>query len=175
MTSEVFVPVALCALALLDAGFSGFRGSTGRDAGLVDHRSNLVAAGWGLGVGVLGLLLISLCTLPALLQESTRSGNYQTLLTAGRRMLVVFGPMAALNLFAIVLYLFATSHEVKAVAMTLVLGPFTLLRPPVIAAGALWAAASSGLPSVRIGSFMAAAVTISVGPVVGWLRFRDVD
>jgi hypothetical protein len=173
MTSAVTVPVILCGLALLDAAFAGFRSSTGRDAGLVDHRYNLVAAGWGIGVGILGLVVIAACTVPWLLRESSRSDNYQSMLTAGTRMLVVYLPMATLNLLAISLYLLATSHEVRAVAMTLVLGPFTLLRPPVIAAGALWASWGSGFAAVWFGALVAAVVTIGVGPAVGWLRFRE--
>jgi hypothetical protein len=155
------------------AAFAGFRGSIGRDAGLVDHRFNLGSAGRGIGFGFVGLTLIAGCTLPALMKSSTRHENYQSLLAAGTRMLVVFAPMAAVNVVAIVIYLLATSHEVRAVAMTMVLGPFTLLRPVVIIAGSLWAGLSSDLPAVWIGAAVAAAVTIAVGPVVGWMRFRE--
>ncbi len=172
MSSAVAVPLVLCALALLDAGFAGFRGSIGRDAALVDHRFNLEAAAWGIGFGLVGLVLIAGCTLPALLLVETRQENYQSLLTGGTRMLLVYAPMAALNLLAISIYVLATSHEVRAVAMTLVLGPFTLLRPPVIAAGAMWAGMSSDLPAVWVGAAVAAIATVAVGPSVGWWRFR---
>lgn len=172
MTAAIIVPVVLCALALLDAGFAGFRGSIGRDARLVDHRFNVASAAWGIGFGFVGLTLIAGCTLPTLVNASTRHKNYESLLTAGTRMLMVFAPMAAVNVVAIVIYLLATSHEVRAVAMTLVLGPFTLLRPLVIIAGSLWAGLSSDLPAVWVGAAVAAGVTIAVGPVVGWMRFR---
>jgi hypothetical protein len=172
VTGAVVVPVALCALALLDAAFAGFRGSIGRDAGLVDHRFNLGSAGRGVGFGIVGLLVIAGCTLPSLIKSSTRHENYRSLLNAGTRMLAVFAPMATVNVIAIVIYLLATSHEVRAVAMTLVLGPFTLLRPVVIIAGSLWAGLSADLVAVQIGAAAAAAVTIAVGPVVGWMRCR---
>jgi hypothetical protein len=172
VSTAVTVPVVLCALALLDAGFAGFRGSIGRDAGLVDHRFNLGSAAWGVGFGVVGLVLIAGCSLPWLLRVETRHENYQSLLTAGGRMLLVYAPMAAVNLVAISIYVLATNHEVRAVAMTLVLGPFTLLRIPVIAAGAIWAGMSSDLAAVQIGAVVAATATLAVGPVVGWWRFH---
>jgi hypothetical protein len=171
MTPAVGVPVTLCGLALLDAGFAGFRGSTGRDAGLVNHRFNLVSAVWGIGIGIFGLLMIAACTLPSLWSPSTRTDNYASLVAGGARMLWVYVPMAGLNLIAIVVYLLSKSHEVRAVAMTLVLGPFTLLRPVVIAGGALWAAVGSDSRAVWIGALVAAVVTIGVGPAVGRLRF----
>lgn len=170
MTAAVAVPAALCALALLDAAFAGFRASVGRDARLVDHRFNVGAAAWGLAVGAGGLALIAAATLPWLAGSTSRADRYADLVAAGGRMLTVYVPMALLNLAAIVVYLAVTNHELRAVAMTLVLGPFTLLRPVVIAGGAAWAAAGGTVPTA-MGATVAAAVTIATGPAVGWLRF----
>lgn len=75
----------------------------------------------------LTLLLLAVSTDPA--------GQYAELVAVGQRMLWVFVPYSGLVLGALVLYRFS-DHDLRAFATVAILGPFTLLRPWVIASGA---------------------------------------
>jgi len=61
--------------------------------------------------------------------------QYADLVAVGERMLWLFVPYAGLVLGALSLYL-VSNHDLRAFATVAILGPFTLLRPWIIAVGA---------------------------------------
>lgn len=157
------VIAALVALELLDAAFSGFRASLGR-TGLIDHRrSDMVAtyrgtalgaalmapavAFFGIDVGLLGAAL----------------SDYRM---AGEAALIVFVPYAALTLLALAAYAFLGWRQ-KYLASAVVLGPFTLLRPVVVAAGSLSGILRVDDATVAIAVTLAAAAILTVEPLAG--------
>jgi hypothetical protein len=147
--------VLLGVLAFIDGTLCGFRASAGRNPriflwgyyGLSMRRGALFAL-----VAIALFLSVGLA-LRALGGEPT----WSALLEAAQKLVLVYSVFAALVVAALGLYLVG-SFDLGVLASVLVLGPFTLIRPLVIYAGALWAAASSdSLPAAAM-SLAAAAV-----------------
>lgn len=146
---------ALTALALLDSMFAGFRSSLGR-TGLIRHRHRDVLAhlrGLGLSAGLLAPVAAV-----TLLDVTVRDGRLATYVTAGRAMLAVYLPFAGLVLAALAGYL-VLRWQHRFLAAALVLGPCTLLRPLVAAAGvgaAGWASRDVLATALALGAVAAA-------------------
>jgi hypothetical protein len=158
----VVVPVVLCLLALVDAGFAGFRAATGRNARIRKRAFHLRAAWRGLGVGVVGFLLVAALLVVAVGAEP---GRYAELVRAGVRMLQVLGPYAVLVVMSLAAYWLLPMRESTFVILV-GLGPFTLVRPVVVAGAAAWAVLGSADWLVRVGALASAAVVLAVGPLV---------
>ena len=131
---KVAVPVVLCVLALLDGCFSGFRAAAGRD-GRIDKRAYARAAcaqgtRWGLAV----IVALAVCSLAALADEP---GRYTEFVRAGTRMLLVLVPYAVLVLGALLGYISLRRTSLQTLMTTLILGPFTLMRPLIVVAAVL--------------------------------------
>jgi hypothetical protein len=80
--------------------------------------------------------LLGALTLLLLMTSADAARQYAELLSVGERMLWVFVPYAVLVLTALVVYLVA-DYDLRAFATVAILGPFTLIRPWVIALGCL--------------------------------------
>lgn len=169
--SDLAVTLTLCGLALVDAAFASWRTATGRDGRLSTPRREWVSFGWGVAAWATCLGLITLACIPALRSVDTRSVELAHLIDGGRRMLGVYLPMAALVVFAVAVHLIGGTHDRRAAAMTIVLGPLTLLRPVVIAAGAL-VAAWPDPGRLWLPALVTVASVVAIGPVLGWIRFR---
>lgn len=141
------IPVLLATLAIIDAAFAGFRAAAGRNARVFKrdyYRTSLLRgalAGFALVVwlGALTILLLWLVDDPR--QE------YAELVRVGARMSWVFVPYAGLVLAALVVYGVA-DNDLRSFATVAILGPFTLIRPWVIALGCVVGLASgASLPT----------------------------
>ncbi len=164
---RVLVPLALAVLALLDGCFSGFRGAAGRDA-RTDKRAYARRAclhGTVAGAAVLGVLTAVCAVLVP--------GRYAAFTTAGGRMLLVLVPYALLVLGALVAYSGSPRPAVQTLASTLVLGPFTLVRPLVVVAGVA-AACSVEVPVVCATSVLSGVLVLLVEPLLRRLPPPDV-
>jgi len=128
-------PSLLALLAIVDAAFAGFRAGAGRNARIFKRayyaRSMLI----GTLFGVMLVTVLGGVTLLLLAASADPAQQYAELVAVGSRMLWVFVPYAVLVLSALALYLFS-DHDLRAFATVAILGPFTLLRPWVIAMGA---------------------------------------
>ncbi|MFJ5230886.1 hypothetical protein ACIQBJ_13445 [Kitasatospora sp. NPDC088391] len=161
----------LAVLALVDAAFSGFRAYAGRDARIRKHRATLRAALRGLAVGAVLLLAPALTALLLLLTAADPARAYATLAAGGLGYLLLLTAYAAAVLLSFAAY-FLLPFRASTLAVVVGLGPLTLLRPPVLAAACLGALLNGGgRPSLLVGA-VAAAATLSVGPVVHrrWYR-----
>jgi len=137
----------LLLLAVVDSTFCGYRAAAGRSA-LIDKRRHYGramrrGAAWGFGA----VLLAGLAIFLALAASSDPDALRQDLKRAGDRMLQVYMP------YAVVLGLafFARawpSVDVRSLTSTLVFGPLTLLRVPVLVAGIVWGVMSAPRPVV---------------------------
>lgn len=157
------VAAALVALGLLDAAFSGFRASLGR-TGLIDHRRSDVLAtyrGAALGAALLAPAVAFFGVDVGLLDATPC--DYRV---AGEAALIVFVPYAALTLLALATYAFMGWRQ-KYLASAAVLGPFTLFRPLVIAAGALLAILRVDDFTVAMAVMLSAAAVLTVEPLAG--------
>jgi hypothetical protein len=133
-------------LAVVDAAFAGFRAAAGRDA-RIDKRAyyrRAVIRGGAAGAGL--CVALAAMTAGALLASGDAGVLWADLLAIGARMLEVLLGYTVLVLTALALYA-TTRLELRILATVTILGPFTLLRPAVIAAATAWgvAAGRSGL------------------------------
>lgn len=160
------IPALLVALALVDAMLCGFRDAAGRCLPIekAGYYRRAVARGLvaGLivlaGLGAVAGLLIGTAADPA--------GSYSTMCSAGASMVWVYGSYATLVFLALGGYLIP-DEDVSTLATVIILGPFTMLRPWVIWAGA--AAAIVAAREVRTAVLAVAAATVMSGlePALG--------
>lgn len=158
----IVASVLLVALAIVDGACSGLRASLGR-SGLVRHldvdrRSALI-----------GLVLVCALLVPAAavagLGLGTGSVPRNEAGAAAWRMLDVLLPYAAVVTTALAAYAVLGWRQ-KYVAMALVLGPFTLVRPLIVIGAAL--AGASGSTSWLLGSVIltGSAAVLAVEPLL---------
>jgi hypothetical protein len=153
----------LFVVATLDAAFSGFRASAGRD-GLVHHRRQDLV-GTARGLMVFGGALVPL---PALVMSSIHGGTatVSDWVAAAGAMLAVYVPYALVVLGALVAFA-VLPWRVGYLATAVLLGPLTFARPLVALAGAVaaWTAVES-FP-VRLGVVGAVVIVLGIEPAVG--------
>ncbi|MFT4265144.1 MAG: hypothetical protein QM572_17305 [Nocardioides sp.] len=150
------VVAAFVVLALADGACSGLRASFGR-TGLVRHRARDVRAA-ATGVGMVAALLVPASVLVSVGSAAGRvSGADVT--HVGRSMLMVLAPYAVVVSLALAAYGLLGWRQ-RYLAMTLILGPCTLVRPPVAVLAAAVGVAASPAP------LLAAAVVLGVAAVL---------
>ncbi len=146
----------LCGLFLLDASFIGFRDAAGREARIFKWRGYYQRA--VLRGAVAGLLTLALVGAGATVTLALGPPNtLETWERALQPMLLVYGTYTVAVLTAFSLWL-VPLVEFRTLASALVLGPFTLIRPLVVLAGALAAMAAS--PTAEV-FFPACAVVLA--------------
>lgn len=159
---RVLVPAALALVALLDGCFSGFRAAAGRDARTAKQAYARAACAQGTCAGAAVLGVLAAYCLMALVVEPDR---YDDFVRAGRRMLLVLVPYAALVLTALLGYVAVPRTGIQTLMSTLVLGPFTLARPLVVLTAVLLGLSATD-PAVRGGVVLSAALVLAVEPLL---------
>ncbi len=160
--------VAIAALAALDVALSGFRASKGR-SGLIDQRAaNQRACRRGLQVGVALLLPSLIVATFVAFQPHGLAG----LSEAARVSLWILGPYAGLVAAALGAYA-VLDWRLKYLAVAVILGPMTWIRPWVATVAAWSAARSSDNPWVWLSGILALLGILAVEPLSGWLWHRQ--
>ena len=155
------VAAALLTLAILDGAFSGFRSSLGR-TGLIRHqRSDVVAAQRGV---VLTAVVLTPTVAFLLVDVLARGASLDDYKVAGEAALLVFVPYASVTFLALGAYTFLGWRK-KYLASALVLGPFTLVRPVVIAAGAVAGVLQTSDASIAMAAVLAALGVLAIEPL----------
>lgn len=155
-------PVLLAVVALLDGCFSGFRAAAGRD-GRIDKRAYARRAcrdGTLAGAAVLGLLAAACGVAMA------TGTSYDAFTRSGRAMLWVLLPYAITVLLALAGWALLRPLWMQTLTSTLVLGPFTLVRPLVVAGGVLAACLATESWAVRATGVLAGVLVLSVEPLL---------
>ncbi|WP_245594391.1 hypothetical protein [Actinospica robiniae] len=165
---HVAVPVALAAVALVDAAFAGFRAATGRNARIEKRRYNLRAAVRGLAIGAASLAVVAAVLGIGLLGTHDAGHAYDALVQAGHRMLMVLMPFAAAVVVSLAGYWLLPMRESTFVILV-GLGPFTLARPLVVLAAAALALHDSHRWLVWAGTLLASGGVLLVEP---WVHRR---
>ncbi len=148
--ARVVVPLLLAFLAIVDSTFAGYRASAGRNGRVFKLAYTRRAIGIGAVVGVAIVAVLAGATAAVLAGLAEPAAVFDDLVGIGARMLEVFVVYAALVLGALALYMTA-AFETQVLSVVVILGPFTFLRPAVIAAAAAWglcachSAAAAGL------------------------------
>jgi len=156
-------------LATVDAAFIGYRDAAGRSA-LIDKRHyyrRALVRGALFGqiavviVGVVAAGMLATSPQPALLFEMFDR--------VGMRMLMVYVPYA-LVLTATFFVRAIPSVDIRSITSVLVFGPFTLIRPLVVLAGAIWGLIAA--PTAGVTLLLALIVSLMLGMEYALDRLR---
>lgn len=150
----VVTAAALVVLAACDGAFSGFRSSVGR-SGLVDHRAEDARA------QVRGLVVVAALLVPAIACALVEPDDA---VEAGTAMLLVYGPYGVLALLALASY-GTLGWRRRFLAMALILGPLTLVRPFVAVAGGVLGVLEADAGTAHAAVVLAVVAVLGVGPV----------
>ena len=163
---DLLLPAAaLYLLACLDGAFAGFRSAAGRNP-------RLFKGAWTRRHMLRGLAYSQLAAVVVVGFTIATAPNVNAVQQAILAMLQVYGLYGGAALLALAVYLLP-HPDVSSLATVLVLGPLTLLRVPVIVAGAGWAVLQTrDLPTAACVA-VAAAVMVFAEPVLGlqWRRW----
>jgi len=171
VTEALLLGAVLSGLAVLDAGFAGFRAAAGREPTLQKWRSGYYprAIRRGLLLGLANVLVVVALGAGLLLASP---GWAPVAARAQAALLVVVGTYAAVVLLAFVPWL-TCHHEVRSLTSVIVFGPLTLARGPVVGAGlalALWTARTRWEACLVLG--VACALVLIAEPLLGVLGRR---
>ena len=158
-------------LATVDSAFIGYREAAGRSA-LIDkrdyYRHALVR---GALLGQIAVALVGLVALAMLAASPQPARLFDTFEQVATRMLMVYVPYALI--ITITFFIRAIpSVDIRSITSVLVFGPFTLVRPLVVLAGAIWG--SLAAPAIEILLLVVLIVTLMLGMeyALGKLRAR---
>lgn len=167
------IPSLLVALALVDAMFCGFRDAAGRNLAIDKRAYFRRAIARGLAAGALAVVLLAAFAALLITTAPVPAAVYSDMISAGATMVWIFATYATLVFAALLAYL-VPSTDVSTLATVIVLGPFTMLRPWVVAAGAIAAALTAREPRTAVLALVAGAVLASLERLLGRARRRGV-
>jgi hypothetical protein len=165
------IALLLWALATVDAAFIGYREAAGRNA-LIDkrayyRRAMIRGALFGqIAVGVAGAVIVVMFILspePYALAKDLRE--------VGSRMLIVYVPYALTILIAFAVRA-VPSVDLRSITSVLVFGPFTLIRPVVVAAGVAWGVLSRPTFVILLIGVVVLFLMLGLEWIIGRLRAR---
>jgi len=162
-------PFLLYLLACIDAACCGYRDAGGRNARIDKRAYYRRALGRGLlwGQGAVIIVAVALAVLVWLAPD--RSSLLLAALAAGRRMLEVYLPYAALIGLAGLLRL-APSVDLRCLTSVLIFGPLLLLRPVVAAIGVVWAVWRFPRPEIILLGALILSLMLSLEGLLGLTR-----
>lgn len=166
------IAVVLWLLATIDSAFIGYREAAGRSA-LIDKKAYYRRALMrGALFGQLAVLIAGAATAVALVTSSDAGALYSSIEAVGTRMVFVYVPYAVIILISFC-FRALPSVDIRSITSVLIFGPFTLIRPIVVLAGAIWGVIAA--PGVITIALTALVVTLMLGleSGLGWLRSRE--
>lgn len=166
---DVIAPILLATLAVVDAGFSGFRDAAGRNPRIRKQPYFRRAVRRGLQGGAVACAAVATLVLLLLARAPAPAETLAALSQAAGALVVSFGVYATCVLLALGVWL-AAEPDLRTLASVLILGPFTLIRPWWIGATCLWTAAHAVTIEVAIAALGAAAAQLAIEPWLarGW-------
>jgi hypothetical protein len=159
--------LSLWALATVDAALAGYREAAGRSA-LIDKRvyyRRAMLRGALFGQVVVGVVGVA-AAVSLLLSDEPRV-LLEELQGVGSRMLMVYVPYAVIVLSAFAVRA-APSVDLRSITSVLIFGPFTLIRPLVVAAGAAW----GFLSAPGLNTLLLCLLTVSLMLALEWMLSR---
>jgi len=129
----------LWTLAVVDGGFAGFRAAAGRDGRIFKEAYYRAAIRRGLRYGLAVTALAGAAITVVALASPSPQARLAELMPGAQVMLAVLGGYATLVLLALGVWATAEA-DLRTLASVVILGPFTMIRPWVIAGAAAWAA-----------------------------------
>ena len=147
-------------LATVASTFIGYRDAAGRNA-LIDKRAYFRRAMLrGAVAGQIAVAIVGLAAVGMLATTRQPARLFETFEQAATRMLIVYVPYALI--LTITFFIRAIpSVDIRSITSVLVFGPFTLIRPLVVLAGAIWGLLAA--PTPRVGLLLGLIVSLMLG------------
>lgn len=124
-------------LATVDSTFIGYREAAGRSA-LIDkgayYRRAMIR---GALLGQIPVAIVGLAAAAMLATASQPAKLFDALNLVASRMLMVYVPYAVILIITFLVRA-VPSVDIRSITSVLVFGPFTLIRPLIVLAGAIW-------------------------------------
>lgn len=158
-------------LATVDSTFIGYREAAGRNA-LIEKRAYFRRAMIrGLIAGQIAVAIVGLVAVGMLATTSQPARLFDTLEHVAARMLMIYLPYAAI--IALTFFIRAIpSVDIRSITSVLVFGPFTLIRPLVVLAGAIFGLLAAPTPPVLLLVVLTVSLMLGMEYVLGRLRAR---
>jgi L-asparagine transporter-like permease len=161
----------LWVLATVDSAFIGYRDAAGRSA-LIEkrdyYRHALIR---GALVGQIAVAMVGVIAGGILATSPQPARLFETFEQVGTRMLMVYVPYA---LILTITFFIRTipSVDTRSITSVLVFGPFTLIRPLVVLAGAIWGLLAAPRIEVLLLLILIVTLMLSMGFALDRLRSR---
>ena len=158
-------------LATVDSAFIGYREAAGRNA-LIQKRAYFRhALIRGALFGQLAVLIVGVITAIALATSSDGEALFAKLELIGARMLAVYIPYALIILITFCIRA-VPSVDIRSITSVLIFGPFTLIRPLIVLAGAVWGVvAAPGAVTIAI-TVLIVSLMLGLEYILSGLRSR---
>ena len=158
-------------LATVDSAFIGYRDAAGRSA-LIDKRDYYRHALLrGALVGQIAVAIVGIVAGGMLATSTEPARLFATLEQVGTRMLIVYVPYALI--LTITFFIRAIpSVDIRSITSVLVFGPFTLIRPLVVLAGAIWGLLAAPTTSVLLLLLLIVSLMLGMGYALDRMRSR---
>lgn len=165
------IPLFLWLLATIDSAFIGYREAAGRNA-LIDkrvyYRRALIR---GALVGQVAVLIVGVITALVLVSSNDPGALFSKIESVGARMLTVYVPYAVILLITFLIRA-VPSVDIRSITSTVIFGTFTLIRPIVVLAGAVWGVmAAPGAITIAL-TVLIVCLMLGLGGILSELRSR---
>ena len=170
------IHVLIWALATVDAGLVGFRDAAGRNASIAKGGLYRRGVMRGIVLGQVMIILAGTVILVAHLVSPSAAQVWAAHDRAALNMASIYLPYALVVIAALGIYA-VSNPDISSLATVLVLGPFTAVRPLVIAAGGILAVARDGLGPATPSVMAACLVMLALHRLMAarWRSYDPVD
>ena len=161
-------------LATVDSTFIGYREAAGRSA-LIEKRAYFRRAMIrGALAGQVAVAIVGVVAVAMLALSPQPAALFDDLERVALRMLLVYVPYALI--LAITFFVRAVpSVDIRSITSVLVFGPFTLIRPLVVLAGAIWGLLAAPRPRILLLVIVIITLMLGMESALGHLRARKIN
>ncbi len=160
-------------LATVDSAFIGYRDAAGRSA-LIEKRDYFRRAMIrGALLGQLAVAIVGVVVVVMLLLSPQPAALFASVEKVAARMLIVYVPYALILMLTLAVRA-TPSVDIRSITSVLIFGPFTLVRPLVVLAGAIYGLLAEPTPGILFLILLILALMLGMEPALGWLRTRRI-
>jgi L-asparagine transporter-like permease len=158
-------------LATVDSTFIGYREAAGRSALIEKSAYFRRAMMRGLIAGQIAVAIVGVVAAGMLATTPQPARLFDTLDLVAVRMLMIYVPYALIITITFLVRAIP-SVDIRSITSVLVFGPFTLIRPLVVLAGAIWGLLAAPTAPVLLLLILIVVLMLGMEYVLGRLRAR---
>jgi len=166
-------PLLLWLLATVDSAFIGYRDAAGRNALIVRTGYYRHAMIRGALLGQLAVAIVGVAAVIMLAVSPQPAALFASFERVAARMLMIYVPYALILMLTFIVRAIP-SVDIRSITSVLVFGPFTLIRPFVVLAGAIWGLLAEPKPEIVFLLLLILALMLGLEPALSRLRTRGI-